>query len=600
MKVNFKKISIRNFLSFGNNETIFEYKPGINVVTGTIEGSTKRNGVGKSALLIDSLNFVLFGKPSRSVYHINKVNLINDVNKKNCEVHLDFSIGNEIYKIKRSIKPNFLIVEENGKEIQFDSMKNTQKWIEDKLGITQTTFSNIIALNINTSKPFLALDLNEKRKIVEDILSLNIYSLLAESFKEKVLDSKSKISILFNDLSNKIKEKQSNEQNLERILKNISEFEAEKIKNCQMIEENLRKIKEEMTLYESKYKNSDTLSKELQLLKQKLSDVQQKILLLEKEESKVKINIKNLEEAIHTLEHNEYCPVCKSHIKSNVYTQEFLNSCKEKLHLELEKHHKIEEKKKNGLSYKNELQSKINDLENEIKNNDIIKQKITLCRQKYESKLIELNNEKNKQINFDISFLQQKIDVVNNEIEKIQKDLNEQNILFESSKFIRDILSNEEGVKKYIFSKIVPILNKKINDYLKILGADYTLLFNDKFEEIIYTSIGTERTYENFSSGEKKKIDLAVLLALTDIIKYYNSFDCNILVLDEVVDTSLDTESVNSLFYFLKNNYIKRFKDKSVYVITHKNEINPDMYDHLIELKKSHNFTYIINNTSTT
>lgn len=595
MKVDFKKISIKNFLSFGNNETIFDYTPGINIVTGTIEGSTKRNGVGKSALLIDSLNFVLFGKPSRSIYHINKVNLINDINKKNCEVHLDFSIGNNIYKIKRSIKPNFLIVEENNKEIQFDSMKNTQKWIEEKLGITQTTFSNIIALNINTSKPFLALDLNEKRKIIEDILSLNIYSSLAESFKEKILDSKSKISILSNDLSNKIKEKQSNEYNLEKILKNISIFEEEKAKKCQKIKEEIIKIESEINIYKEKYKNFDFLLKDLQLLKEKMIDVQNKIILLEKEESKSKLNIKNLEEAIQILEYNEFCPVCKSHIKSNEYTQSFLIECKEKLNMELEKKKKIEEKKTNGFLYKNELQQKISMLENEIKVNEEIKQKIILLQQKYESKILELQNEQNKQITFDVSFLEKKISDNIIEIENLQKNLNEQNVLFESSKFVRDILSDENGIKKYIFSKIIPIFNKKINDYLKILGADYSLVFNDKFEEIIYTSIGSERTYENFSSGEKKKIDLAVLLALTDVIKSYNSFDCNVLVLDEVIDTSLDTESVNSLFYFLKNNYIKKFKDKCVYIITHKNEINPDMYDKLIELKKSHNFTYILN-----
>ncbi|MCS7317033.1 MAG: AAA family ATPase [Candidatus Dojkabacteria bacterium] len=595
MKVNFKEINIKNFLSFGNNENILKYKSGINVVTGIIEGSTKRNGVGKSALLIDALNFALFGKPSRSDFHINKDDLINDINKKECEVSLKFSIGNNEYILKRGIKPDFLIVYENGKAIQFDSMKNTQKWIEDKLQISQTTFSNIIALNINTSKSFLSLKLTDKRKVIEDVLSLNIYSDMADSFKDKILDSKTKIGLLINDLNHKIKELNAHKENLQEIQKKFLLFEEEKQKICKKIEEKHKNLQEELILLERNYIPIDNLNDQLEFLNKNMTLTNEKLTLIEKEISKVKTQQKNVLQEIDFLNKNDICPYCKSHIKTNSFSLNYLEKCKEELNILNDRMEKLQSKKLEGEKRKESLQKEINNIKESIQKNQLVKNKILVLKENIQHIQQELEKEKNKKFNFDISFIQTKIEKLQIEIEKTQEELNKQQNLYETYKFCREILQEDTGIKNYIFSTIIPAFNKYINDYLKIFGADYVLKFNNNLEETIFTSIGTTRSYENFSSGEKKKIDLAVLLALTDIIKINSSFDCNILILDEVIDTSLDNESVNSLFYFLKNKFSQKFNDKCIYIITHKNELSPDNYDSIVELKKSHNFTFIVN-----
>jgi DNA repair exonuclease SbcCD ATPase subunit len=589
MKIIFERVRIKNFLSFGNNETIFDYQKGINVVTGIIEGSTKRNGVGKSTLLVDSLSFALYGRPLRGDAHINKENLINDVNGRECSVSVDFRIDKDEYTVTRTIKPNGLTIKHNGQDVKFDSMKNTQEWLINKIGISHTCFSNILVLNVNSSQPFLAMDAALKREVIEDVLSLNIYGRMAESAKNIHLASKGDKSIVETELKSYLKQLQVADESLKSLKEKQDKFDEEKRNHCEDIENDIKTLQ---TKFDSIVIDETDYASQLQAAKTSLTNIDSKILLLVKKEAEYKKDMKNASDMLKNLEHETSCPTCRTVLADSPLAQKFMQECRDTVETCRNNLNDIASKKEAGQKARQAKTDDISSLEEKIKSITSLKNRRDIIQSQIDSKKMELSKEQSRTLDLGSVISEDKYQEYKNAVKKAETKMTDSINTFEYSKLIRNMLG-EDGVRKFVLSKIMPFFNTKINHYLKIMGSDYSLVFDNNLVEKVITRTREVRDYNNFSSGEKKRIDLSILLALMDIAKVQNSVDTNILVLDEVLDTSMDNEGVESFLFFLKNGFKQLYGDKCIYIITHRSDISADNFDRIVALKKTKNFTII-------
>jgi len=590
MQIKFNKVKIKNFMSFGNNETVFEYKKGINIVTGVIEGDTKRNGIGKSILCADSISFALFGKTLRSEAHIKKEDLVNKINNKDCVVEVECVIDNKVYRIIRGIKPNFLTIYENEKEIKYDSMKNTQDWLNLKIGMSHTCFSNIIVLNVNHSKPFLAMDAKEKRQVMEDILSMNVYGRMANLSKDKFLSLKNEKSIYESELKNAIKTHEIELQNRKSILEESTRFEVDKNKRCKEINDEITSLSDTLDSITSQLKDIDYIN-QINEIDVKIDEIGKKLMLLHKKESSIKRSILDCNNTLDILEHSPHCPTCHTPTSGEL-VQKFIKDTKElkdKYILEVDE---INSKIKMGENKKLSLSERLISIKKDYENNKNISNKIKELSNHIKLLTSQLNNENNRTLNIKDVVSEEKL----NEYEKIKIDCETkfESICKELKYFniFRNILG-DEGIRKFVIAKILPFLNKKVNEYLKTMGSSDVVLFDETLTERIITRNRDERSYENFSSGEKKRIDLSILLSLMDLAKLQNSVDTNILILDEIIDTSMDSEGVEAFLTYLNTNFKKVHPDKAVYLITHRKDVDVELFDRLVYLVKRKDFTHI-------
>jgi DNA repair exonuclease SbcCD ATPase subunit len=589
MKIVFKRVRVKNFLSFGNNETIFDYKTGINVVTSIIDGTTKKNGGGKSALLVDSISFALYGRPLRGDAHINKEDLINDVNQRDCSVSVDFNIDKEEYTVTRTIKPNGLTIIHNGQEVKFDSMKNTQEWLINKIGISHTCFSNILVLNVNSSQPFLGMDASLKREVIEDVLSLNIYGRMSDHAKTIHLSSKGDKSILETEWKSALKQLDLANESMKSIQSKRDSFEEDKKINCDNIRKEIETLQDKI----NSVKIDDTdYSSTISSLKESINNIDSKILVLIKKETECKKELRDATDVLKKLEHEIHCPTCKTVLSDSPIAQKFLQECRDKIKSSEEMLKDIVSKKEVGKKAKDTKNSQILEIEDKISKSEQIKNQVKLYESQLNSKRKELEREMSRTLDLDSIISEEKHKEYKDAVVNSEMKMNESIETFEYTKLIRNMLG-EDGVRKFVLSKIIPFFNTKINHYLKIMGSDYSLIFDNNLVEKVITRNRETRNYNNFSSGEKKRIDLSILLALMDIAKAQNSVDTNILVLDEVLDTSMDNEGVENFLFFLKNGFRQMYQDKCIYIITHRSDISADNFDRLVKLKKVKNFSII-------
>ena len=593
MKILFKKVTIRNFLSFGNIPTEFEYSTGINIVTGQNLDNGTRNGVGKSSLLVDSISFAIYGKTLRGE-HVNRDEIVNEINKKNCEVTVEFYIGSDEYIVTRTIKPNSFTVFENGNEIKFDTMKNTERWLEEKIGISHTCFSNILVLNMNDTEPFLTMDASHKREVIEDVLNLNIFGRMSDIAKDRHLEAKNNVRTYENDVKSSSETLELAKNSRDNILREKEKFETEKNNKILLLENDIKKLISNKDSLESKIDTNDYVAilNDLSLKQDKVKEIIQSCKSRITELTNENIKIKD---AVDSIENMPVCPKCHTPnpinnelVKTFIEGEKvkFDNNTKELSSKKeiLEKSNIILKSLNDKIKENNENKTKQTDLNNElmiINNNLTNKQKLLI-----EESLRVLTIE-NVISDDDIKKYSEKYE----DVSKLYKDASKS---FQFNSLLRKILG-EEGIRKFVVSKVLPYFNSKINGYLKIMGSDLSLRFDSNLDEQIITRNREERRYGSFSAGEKKRIDISVLLSLMDLAKLQNSVDTNILILDEVLDTAMDNEGIENFLNYLKSGFKSSYPDKSVYIITHRNTISDDFYDTMIKLTKKDGFTTIDN-----
>lgn len=545
--ITFKKIRWRNFLSTGNVFTEIDLtKNKTNLIVGT-------NGAGKSTIL-DALTFSLFGKPYRK---INKPMLVNSINAKDCIAETEFSIGKNNYKIVRGIKPTVFQVWQNDVLLdQSSSIIDQQKQLEQNiLKMNYKSFTQIVVLGSSNFVPFMRLPVASRREIIEDILDIQIFSVMNQTLKEKLKFSNDDIKerdYQIEMLHDKIEMQQSfisdlekkTETEIENRSTKIVEFDKEKFENLEQID--LYNVTVGNLLQESKVvEGSDSKLKKLTTLKGK---IEQKF-------------------ANHQKQHkffveNESCPTCGQHLEKDLKeerTSEILASIKE-LTSGFEEIKKTisneEEKQKTFL----DLQNKINDYNSKIHFCNTTIHRIDKQIQQVQKEIEQLQNQTGSE-----KEAHSKLNVYESEYSNLKEQLS---IVKKERECLQTaaILLKDNGIKTRIIKRYLPVMNNLINEYLQNMDFYVNFTLNESFEETIKSRYRDIFSYESFSEGEKARIDIALLLTWRSVAKLKSSVDTNLLILDEIFDGSLDQNGTGDLGWILRN----FDKDTNVFVISHK------------------------------
>jgi len=588
MKLEFEKIKIKNFLSVGSVPLEFSYKPGVHLVTGKINGKSVRNGCGKSLLFTDALVFALFGK---SVRDINLDQMVNSIIGEKCEVTLWLSINDIPYRIERGIKPGYLRIYKNNSEEsdELGNKKDAQKNFERKLGITYLSFKNMITQNINSSKPFFDMKADERRMFLEDIINLNVYGKMFELIKKEHNHSKNNKKVLEAEYVSTKKILENKQNTFDKIEERKSTFDITK-------KEQLTTLNNKLLELHNKKQSIEISDKDFDGIKEKINTKLQQIISQQaKHEHIVEdtlTNIKRNKTKISKIKENPVCPLCNNPTSSE-HSEEHITE----LQTEIGDYEKTIEQSKSILqkctTAKSELNIKLKKLNSLIQQNNDAKsdiQKINLNIKNIETQIEEL---KNKTFELENIITEDDIEKAKKSVEDKAKELNAETENLVYSQRLKELLG-DKGIKNYIIRQIIPLLNKHINEYLLMLNATYSTRFDENLNESLKSRNCQDFNYKNFSSGEKKRIDLALIFTLIDIAKARKSVDCNVLVLDEVLDTSLCSDGTGSFISFLTNEFKRKYPSMAVYVITHKSDITEESFDSVIELEKVNEFTKLV------
>ena len=569
--INFHKIRWKNVLSTGQNfiEIDLDKNP-----TTLIVGE---NGSGKSTIL-DALTFSLFGKAFRN---INKSQIINSINDRNCLIETEFSIGNRHYLVRRGIKPNLFEIEVDGALINQDAkVRDYQEHLEKNiLKLNYKSFTQIVVLGSSSFVPFMQLKSNDRRIIIEDLLDIQIFSTMNFILKSKV--------------SNLKEEQYQNELNLskaETALELQEDFISKmKKSNKQLIASNQKKIKDSHKQIEKYNSLVATCDKEIATLQKLVNDfdkIQKKHQKLEQYQDEIEKNVKKLEKEIEFYNENTDCPTCKQTIDDEHRNCEIHSKEEKKIELN-DAINKIGTDIKESISVISEMmttQENIGNIQSTITQHNV---SISAINQ-----YIEKINEEIKQLNEndeDVSNASTKLKKIKSE----QKDflsLKEQQSNLQSIYDTASVLLKDGGIKTLIVKKYLPIMNKLINKYLASMDFYVSFNLDENFNETIKSRFRDEFTYASFSEGEKMRIDLALLFTWRAIAKLKNSMSTNLLILDEVFDSSLDEDGTSDFLKIIHS----LGSASNVFVISHKGEILYDKFKHMIKFQKIKNFSRIV------
>jgi DNA repair exonuclease SbcCD ATPase subunit len=565
--ITFKKIRWKNFLSTGNVFTE------INLTENKTNLIIGQNGAGKSTIL-DALTFSLFGKPFRK---INKPMLVNSINDKDCLTEIEFCIGKNLFLIRRGIKPSIFEVYQNGALIdQSSTTADYQNYLEKNiLKMNYKSFTQIVVLGSSTFVPFMRLPLAARREIIEDILDIQIFSVMNGNLKEKLKFSnddikdrdyliditEEKVLMQKNFIANLDLQNQNDIQEKNNKIIHFANLEKDVSDKLQQLDEERSSVTIEM----DQFCNASEKLKKLGNLRGK---IQQKF-------------------SSHKKEHqffteNTTCPTCTQHISEDLRdtkVSEIMNSIKELKQgmEEMEMTIKLEEERESKFT---ELSRKCASIFNEIQ---IQQFQIS----SYQSQIRDLQKEISQLQNNNSNRNEE--DSKLNELEKSLREAKDQMIAMKEERdclLAAGQLLKDNGIKTRIIKKYLPPMNKLINEYLQNMDFYVNFTLDENFEETIKSRYRDIFSYESFSEGEKARIDIALLLTWRSVAKLKNSVDTNLLILDEIFDGSLDQNGTGELGWILKN-----FDDNTnIFVISHKENMS-DKFDRTIKFEKVKNFS---------
>ena len=567
--IKFEKVRWKNFLSTGNQFTEIDLNRN---ETTLIIGE---NGAGKSTVL-DALCFSLFGKPFRT---ISKSQLVNTVNAMETVVEIEFSIASRRYKVVRGIKPNKFEIWQNDKMLnQEANSRDYQKILEQQiLKLNYRSFTQVVILGSSTFVPFMQLKAKFRREVVEDLLDIKIFSMMNMILKQRLKDlvielqeveynyklSGEKITMqktYIEDIKNNagiiIKEKQTNYDN------NFIELDK-KVNNKKTLEETQK------TLFESVEDQINIESKDV-----KLKDLRSTLIEKQKEKDKM----------IAFFEKHDDCPVCTQDIPKDFKSEMIVTKEKEKKEIVdgLIKMEKEIDKTQSRLS-------EIVKVTNEIQDNSIqIAQLNTSIKEleKYQERLSnEITELEKSTIN---NSDEEKLKILQDEfntIEQNRKDLKEEKVYKEATR----AMLQDTGIKTKIIKQYLPIMNQLINKYLASMEFYVNFTLDENFDETIKSRFRDNFNYASFSEGEKMRIDLALLFTWRAIAKMKNSTNTNLLILDEIFDSSLDSAGTDE---FLK--ILNTLEGENVFVISHKQDVLVDKFKHTLKFEKNKNFSKMV------
>ena len=567
--INFKYVRWKNLLSTGNNfiEIQLDRNP-----TTLIVGE---NGSGKSTIL-DALCFGLFGKPFRN---INKPQLVNSINNSSCVVEVEFEIGHKKIKVIRGIKPNIFEIYVNGKMYNQDAnIRDYQRYLEQQiLKLNYQSFTQVVILGASTFIPFMQLSARHRREVVEEILDIQIFSIMNILVRQKIKDIIASIRELdYNiDLTEEKIQLQKNyilemKHNKDKLIKEKNIFI-----NCN--EEEIFKKKFDIDIHLNN--NKELLlqikdDKKVNIKYSKLKDIQ----------SQLKEKHRTHNRLVDFFENNEDCPTCQQHI-DEVFKFTMIDKKKK----ESDKVSSGIEELKEELLKVSQRQKEITDISDKIRDNEvhIAKENSSLIQlEKFnatlQTEIVQLNvGEVHKSDHEKLKKLSKSLSGALEQKSKLKED----KIYSEA---VRDMLM-DSGIKTKIIKQYLPIMNKLINTYLTSMEFYVNFTLDENFNETIKSRYRDEFTYASFSEGEKMRIDLALLFTWRAVAKMKNSTNTNLLILDEIFDSSLDATGTDE---FLK--ILNTLGNENVFVISHKQDVLADKFRSTIRFNKERNFSHVV------
>ena len=554
--IHFKYVKWKNFLATGNIPSTVRLDKSI---TTLIIGD---NGSGKSTIL-DALCFVLFGKAYRP---IRKAQLVNSINQRECEVEIEFQIGTTQFKVIRGIKPNIFQIWRNGKELDQEAhSKDFQKILEEQiLKLNYRSFTQVVILGSSCFIPFMQLPTSHRREVVEDILDIKIFSIMNLLLKQNYKTVGAEISEL--SVENRLQE--SNKKLQENHLGNIEETSSKRIRGLSVEKEGYQT---DLATKGLKVNNLEEKIKNLIYAGDKHDKMTTLKILMESKKT-------STEKRINFFNEKDDCDVCEQPIKQSfkdVRVKELnskigeYNTALDQMGIELDK-----------------MESSFQEMSEHSRIIDILKSEmksITGLLERCQNDLNILNEERGKtdKVKEQIAELTVKIQKTDDRI----KELKQEN-------FYLDICKNllhDTGIKSKIIKQYLPIMNQTIQKYLGVLDFYINFTLNEQFEETIKSRYRDDFSYASFSEGEKMRIDLALMFTWREIARLKNSTNTNLLIMDEVFDSSLDATGTDD---FLK--ILNSLESQNIFVISHKGDILFDKFNSIIRFEKQKNFSKIV------
>ena len=566
----FKKIRWKNFLSTGNHQTEVDFeKNNTNLIIGT-------NGAGKSTIL-DALTFVLFNKPFRK---INKPQLVNTTNERECLVELEFYVNGRDYLVRRGIKPNVFDIEVNGNPLhkQADDRANQRVLEQSILKLNYKSFTQIVILGSSTFVPLMQLSTANRREVIEDLLDIRIFSAMSNLIKDKIREKKEQSKSL--DLKKQtIRDKMKMQQDF------IEELESRGNANINANKEKIGKLDDEVV----HYMDQNTI---LEQGIQRYTEDQEhfigagdKLVKLNNLKGKISQKVSTITKEHKFFNENTVCPTCTQTIEEEFRLNRIddaQNKAKElkEGYEELEKTIEFEQKRERQF---NALSKEITKLTHGISQNNT---------------RISLNQRQIRDLEHEIQTITENLANRNSEHEKLEEFrtnlhktieyLSERKQEIVHYDFAYSLLK-DDGVKTKIIKKYLPFINQQVNRYLQMMDFYINFKLDGEFNETVESPIHEDFSYSSFSEGEKMRIDLALLFTWREVARVKNSVNTNLLIMDEVFDSSLDGFGTDEFLKIIR--YV--IKDANIFVISHKSELH-DKFENVLKFDKVKGFSRLL------
>ena len=564
----FKYVRWKNLLSTGNQFT--EIQLDRNSTTLIIG----ENGSGKSTIL-DALCFGLFGKPFRGC---NKPQLLNSVNMSGCLVEVDFKIGTKSFKVIRGIKPNVFEIYISGKMYNQDAnSRDYQKYLEQQiLKLNYRSFTQVVILGSSAFIPFMQLKARQRRDVVEDILDIQIFSIMNILIRQKLKDIVDHIRDINYNLDLTTEKITLQENYIEDIKKNKDNILQEKIELISGNEEEVYKRTEEINkLQELSETSMESIGDE--------NTVVDKINKLKGINERLKEKRSSTNKYIEFFENNDDCPTCEQHIDETFKTNMIVDK-----QGEYEKYSNGIDELMVELDKTQERHDAIQGIIKQIRENDAHVGSLTFSITEMEKFNATLQSEIEELQSGDVSKSDfKKLEKLKKSLKSFEKQKEGLRVEQTYSEAARNMLM-DTGIKTKIIKQYLPIMNKLINTYLTAMEFYVNFTLNENFEETIKSRYRDEFTYDSFSEGEKMRIDLALLFTWRAVAKMKNSTNTNLLILDEIFDSSLDSSGTDE---FLK--ILNTLDGENVFVISHKQDVLVDKFTSTIKIEKVKNFSHV-------
>jgi DNA repair exonuclease SbcCD ATPase subunit len=566
----FEKIRWKNFLSTGNQYTEINFqKDSTTLIVGT-------NGAGKSTIL-DALTFSLFGKPFRK---INKPQLLNSTNERDCRVEVEFFIGATQWKVVRGIKPNIFEIWRNDAILdQTAASIDQQKWLEQNiLKMNYKSFTQIVILGSSTFVPFMQLPAAHRREVIEDLLDIKIFSSMNTIIKDK-------IRVLKEDIKVYELKKETLKDKLEMQKNFIEELENRGNVRINSNQEKITNLDAEIGIYMNM--NASTEEDIFKYTKEQeyVTGAAEKLRKLGNLKGKISQKVSTITQEHMFFTENTVCPTCKQSIEEDFRINKITDAQNKAKELqsgykELEDAIKGEEERERQFTA---LSKEIIKLTHGISQNNI---KISGCQRQirdFENEIQTLTNQlKNRNTEHE------KLESFNADLQKTYDELVSQKDKIKYYDFTYGLLK-DGGVKTKIIKKYLPLINQQVNRYLQMMDFYINFTLDEEFNETVQSPIHEDFTYASFSEGEKQRIDLALLFTWREVAKFKNSVSTNLMILDEIFDSSLDSQGTEEFLKIIR--YV--VKNANIFVISHKTGLE-DKFESVLRFEKTKGFSHIV------